>query len=189
MRRGLTVSVLVWSMSAPAMAAGNKATAVPVSPQVVKTTGDSPEGYVWEAIDFNGDGVVEVKSYYQKRTDGPKALRKREVDLNRDGRVDVITTFDELGNREKEEMDGDFDGKVDMVDIYVAGKRQSSQVDTDYNGSFDLFRYYEGGKVRRKERDTNLDGKIDFMEQLDENGVIVKIGRDEDGDGDIDVRQ
>jgi hypothetical protein len=52
----------------------------------------------------------------------------------------------------------------------------------------DLFKIFENGKLRRKERDTNADGKIDFWEYLDESGNVVKVGRDVDGDGVMDVR-
>ncbi|MBK8181009.1 MAG: hypothetical protein IPK67_19405 [Planctomycetes bacterium] len=63
-----------------------------------------------------------------------------------------------------------------------------SEVDADYNGVFDLFKYYESGKVRRKERDTNADGKIDFWEYFDDQGNVVKTGKDIDGDGVMDIR-
>ncbi len=188
MRWVATSCVLLMLWSLPAVAA-RKSEAVPVAPQVLAVSGTTPEGLQWASVDFNGDQFPEVKSYYQQRTDGPRALRLREIDLNRDGKIDVVTTYDDLGNREREEMDTDFDGKMDVIDVYVAGKRQSSQVDTDYDGSYDLVRYYEAGKVRRKERDTNLDGRVDFVEQLDENGVVLKIGRDSDGDGVIDQRE
>jgi hypothetical protein len=110
-------------------------------------------------------------------------------DLNLDGKVDVRTTFDDAGQRVKEEMDGDFDGRTDWVDHYISGKRTVSEVDTDFNGTFDLFKYYENSKVRRKERDTNADGRVDAWEYLDENGTVVKTGKDVDGDGKMDVRE
>lgn len=142
-----------------------------------------------QQIDLNGDGAADVFNYYQERSEGARLLVRKEVDLNWDSRVDVRSWFDLSGQLEKEEMDGDFDGRVDWVDHYQGGKRVLSKVDTDYDGIFDLYKIFEGGKVRRKERDTNGDGNIDFWEYLDEGGRVVKTGQDIDGDGVMDIRQ
>jgi hypothetical protein len=151
-----------------------------------RTTGD---GLVEQQIDLNGDGRADVFNYYQDRGEGTRLLIRKEVDLNWDGRLDVRTWFDPAGTIEKEEMDGDFDGRVDWVDHYQGGKRVLSEVDTDYDGNFDLFKVYESGRVRSKQRDTDGDGEVDFWEYLDDNGNVVKTGRDIDGDGVMDVRE
>lgn len=153
------------------------------------TESPTADGLVEQTIDINGDGASDVFNYFEERSEGPRRLVRKEVDLNWDGRKDVRTEFDEEGRISKEEMDGDFDGVVDWVDHYQGGKRVLSEVDTDYNGVFDLFKIYEGGKVRRKERDSNSDGRVDLWEYLDEQGAVVKIGRDVDGDGVMDIRE
>lgn len=147
------------------------------------------DGQVEQQIDINSDGKPDVFNYFQPRSDGPRTLKRKDVDLNWDGQIDVRTWFNADGSIEKEEMDGDFDHTVDWVDHYQGGKRVLSEVDTDYNGAFDLFKIYEAGKVRRKERDSNGDGRVDYWEYLDENGVVQKVGRDIDGDGVMDVRE
>jgi len=147
------------------------------------------DGTIEQRIDLNSDGEPDVYNFYVQPTDGPRALVRKEVDLNWDQRIDVRTWFTSEGKIEKEEMDGDFDGRVDWVDHYQGGKRVLSEVDTDYNGIFDLFKIYESGKVRRKERDSNGDGRVDFWEYLDDEGTVVKVGRDVDGDGVMDVRE
>ena len=147
------------------------------------------DGLVEQRIDVNGDGQPDIFNYYQPRSEGLRLLVRKEVDLNWDGRVDVRTWFDASGRIEKEEMDGDFDGRVDWVDHYQGGKRVLSEIDTDDDGVYDLFKIYEDGKVRRKERDTNGDNRVDLWEYLDENGNVVKVGQDVDGDGVMDVRQ
>lgn len=146
------------------------------------------DGLQLEKVDLNGDGKVEIINYYRERTDAPRLLVRKEMDFNRDGRIDVRSTFDDAGLRVQEDMDGDFDGRPDWVDHYIGGKRTWTEVDTDFNGTFDLFKYYENGKVRRKERDTDADGRPDFWEYLDESGNVVKTGRDLDKDGKMDVR-
>ena len=146
------------------------------------------DGLIEQQIDINGDGGADVHNYFREREDAPRLLVRKEVDLNWDGRLDVRTWFDASGAIEKEEMDGDFDGRVDWVDHYQGGKRVLSEVDTDYNGTFDLFKVYESGVVRSKQRDTDDNGSVDFWEYLDNDGNVVKTGRDIDGDGVMDVR-
>ena len=145
-------------------------------------------GLIEQQIDLNGDMVPDVYNFYRERSEANRLLVRKEVDLNLDSKIDVRTWFTDTGTIEREEMDGDFDSRVDWIDHYRGGKRVMSEVDTDYNGAMDLFKYYEGGKLRRKERDSKGDGRIDFWEYLDETGTVLRTGRDIDGDGVMDVR-
>ncbi len=145
-------------------------------------------GLVEQQIDLNGDENADVYNYYRERSEANRLLVRKEVDLNWDGKIDVRTWFTEDGQIEKEEMDGDFDDRVDWIDHYKGGRRVMSEIDTDYNGAMDLFKYYEGGNLRRKERDSKGDGRIDFWEYLDDEGNVIRTGRDLDGDGVMDIR-
>lgn len=146
-------------------------------------------GLVEQQIDLNGDEVADVYNFFRERSEANRLLVRKEVDLNWDSKIDVRTWFTADGAIEKEEMDGDFDGRVDWIDHYKGGRRVMSEVDTDYNGAMDLFKYYENGKLRRKERDAKGDGRIDFWEYLDEKGNVLRTGRDLDGDGVMDIRE
>ena len=146
-------------------------------------------GLVEQQIDLNGDEIADVYNFYRERSEANRLLVRKEVDLNWDSKIDVRTWFTADGAIEKEEMDGDFDGRVDWIDHYKGGRRVMSEVDTDYNGAMDLFKYYENGKLRRKERDAKGDGRIDFWEYLDEKGNVLRTGRDLDGDGVMDIRE
>ena len=147
------------------------------------------EGLTRQAIDINGDGTADVYNYMREREDAAALMVRKETDLNWDGRIDVRAWFNDTGELTKEEMDGDFDGRVDWVDHYQGDRRVMSEVDTDFDGTFDLFKYYEGNAVRRKERDSDHDGRVDFWEYFDEQGNVVKTGKDLDGDGVMDVRE
>lgn len=147
------------------------------------------EGLTKQAIDINGDGIADVFNYLREREGAAPLMVRKETDLNWDGRIDVRAWFDDSGALIKEEMDGDFDGRVDWVDHYQGERRVLSEVDTDFDGIFDLFKYYEGKTLRRKERDSNHDGKVDFWEYFDEAGNVVKTGKDLDGDGVMDIRE
>ncbi len=148
----------------------------------------SADGLIEQQIDLNADGKTEVWNFMRERANAPKVVLRKESDLNFDGRVDVRAWFTEAGVLEKQEWDGDFDGRVDWVDHYQGNVRVLSEWDTNNDGRFDEFRSYENGKVRRKERDTNADDQVDQWEYLDEQGRVTKTGRDIDGDGVMDER-
>ena len=144
-------------------------------------------GLVLVEIDLNRDGTADVFNYYRERAEADRLLVRREVDLNHDGRIDVHSLFDEVGSIQREDMDGDFDGRVDWVDHYQGGVRTLSEVDTNQDGAFDMSRYYVAGEIARKERDTDADGRVDYWE-LYRDGEVVNTGRDTDGDGEMDQR-
>lgn len=146
------------------------------------------DGLIEQRIDLNGDNRPDIFNFYRERLEAPRLLVRKETDLNLDGQIDVRTWFDDNGRMEKEELDGDFDARVDWVDHYQGGKRVLSEIDTDHDGGFDLVKYYEGGKIRRKERDTNGDGRPDWWEYFDDAGKVIKTGQDMDGDGVMDLR-
>jgi hypothetical protein len=173
----------------PKTAAVATAGAVAAPGAEVLTVSTTPDGLTEQKVDLDRDGKPEITNYFRERTDAPRLLLRKDTDLNRDGRIDVRAEFDDGGQRVKEQLDGDFDGRADWVDHYIAGKRTVSEVDTDFNGTFDLFKYYESGVVRRKERDSDGDGRIDAWEYLNEAGAVVKTGKDVDGDGKMDVRE
>ena len=149
------------------------------------------DGLVVQEVDLNEDGNPDVFNYFKPLGDDRRLVRK-ELDLNLDGRIDVISFFDETGKLEREDMDGDFDGKFNHVYHYQEGRRVMAEWDTDYDGKPNIFVYYENanGKMvaSRKERDTTGDGLIDYWERYDAEGNVVKIGKDIDGDGKIDIR-
>ena len=162
------------------------------NPSIVEKT--LPDGLVLQEVDLNNDGQPEIFNYYRERSDAPRLLIRKDADLNRDGNVDIKSWFNNYGMLETEEMDGDFDGQIDMWDHYQdtdgdsSPERVSSEVDTDYDGKPDVFTYFRDGKVIRKERDTNGDDRIDHWEKYDDKGNVIKSGRDTNFDGIVDER-
>jgi hypothetical protein len=148
------------------------------------------DGMILQEIDLNDDHKPDVFNTYQPRSNAPRLLVRKEVDLNLDGQVDKITYFNEKSELEREEMDGNFDGQFDWTDHYQDNQRVMSEVDSDGNGKMDQFSYYEGTppRITRKERDTDGDTWIDVWERFDENGVVNRTGRDTDGDHKMDER-
>lgn len=147
------------------------------------------DGLTLQTIDINGDTKADVFNYLREREGSSPLMVRKETDLNWDSRIDVRAWFDDSGVLSREEMDGDFDGRVDWIDHYQVGTRAMSEIDSNFDGTFDLFKYYEANVMRRKERDTNNDGKIDQWEYFDDKGNVTKVGRDIDGDGVMDQRE
>src|SRR5688572_21608866 len=63
------------------------------------------EGLTEVKVDLNNDGKPDVVNFYRERSDAPRLLMRKETDLNRDGKIDVRTTFDDAGLRVQEDMD------------------------------------------------------------------------------------
>jgi antitoxin component YwqK of YwqJK toxin-antitoxin module len=150
---------------------------------------ETADGNLVVEVDLDGDDRADIFNYFRKLEGEGRLLLRKEMDLNKDGRIDVWSFFTETGVLEREEMDGDFDGNIDWIDHYQGGKRVMSEIDTQNSGRFDLFKYYESGNIRRKERDTTGDGNVDHWEYFDDEGNVVKVGWDIDGDGQMDVRE
>ncbi len=160
----------------------------------VTETALAEQGLIEQKVDFDGSGSPEVVNYYRERGEGSRLLVRKELDLNRDGKIDLVTHLDDKGEIEREQLDSDFDGSFEWTDHYEGGLRMSTEYDTDNNGTPNVFKYYEkdqAGKVYldRKERDENGDGKIDVWEKFDASGAVIITGRDTDGDGKMDERQ
>lgn len=152
------------------------------------------EGHILEEVDLNGDQQPDIYNYYRERSNASRLLLRKEVDLNLDGRVDIISHFDDDGTLQKEEMDGDYDGRIDWVDHYRNGVRVMSEYDTDFDGRPNVYKYFAkkangSTHLDRKERDTNGDGNIDYWERFDVDGQVIRTARDTDGDGKMDVRE
>ena len=136
----------------------------------------------------------DIKNYYRERSDAPRLLVRKEMDLNRDGKTDVISLFDPDGMLEREELDADYDGRFDWIDHYQKGERVMSEYDTDSDGRPNVFKYYIKGSdglvhLDRKERDEDGDGAIDVWEKFSQAGEVTRTARDTDGDGRMDVRE
>ena len=166
----------------------------PAEPEAApkSTTGAVTErienGLVLQEVDLNGDGRLEIVNSYRETRDGSRFLVKKSLDLDMDGSIDVVSWFDDQGRLQKEEMDGDFDGRFDWIDHYQNGVRIMSEVDTDYDGKTNVWSYYVDGRIDRKERDLDGDGQVDYWERFDAQGNVVITGQDTDGDGVLDVR-
>jgi len=103
-------------------------------------------------------------------------------DINRDGKIDGWTYMNG-GKVEKQEIDMNYDGKINAIFIYdVNGKVCEEILDTDFDGRMDNWRTYKGGSLILESIDSNKDGKPDVWFHID-RGRVYMIEKDTTGDG------
>lgn len=103
---------------------------------------------------WRGGGRPDVARVFVKEAGtGKVVLYCREVDLNGDGKKDMLTYFDASGRREREEQDHDYDGVADVKAIFERGRVVRREVDLNSDGQADLVEYLAAdGKVERTEK-------------------------------------
>jgi len=103
---------------------------------------------------WRGTGRPDVARVY-KRDGGfrsPSVLSCREVDLNGDGRKDMLVYYEPDGRKLREEFDHDYDGVVDVKGFYEQGKLVRQELDVNHDGKADVVQHFEAGKMVRSER-------------------------------------
>jgi antitoxin component YwqK of YwqJK toxin-antitoxin module len=134
------------------------------------------------------DGKPDIWKFYTKVVEAGTTLDVlvcKQVDINHDGKVDVVTYYDKEGRVAKEEIDLDFDGKFDETVYYEVGKVVRKEYDRNGDGKIDTWAYFENEKLVRIERDSKFRGKIDTWEYY-EAGRLERVGYDTTGSGRVD---
>jgi hypothetical protein len=146
----------------------------------VVQTYDDPSWSLILAQDLNGDGGMDTRSFF---TD--KILRQKEVDEDFDGLVDVVEIYTPSGDLER--IQEKTMGKTSLTWFYGKDERLAqAQEDKNRDGRVDIWYHYENGRLKCVEEDTNGDGKPDLWETYDETQAIVKREKDLDFDGKSD---
>ena len=168
------------------MAAG--ASNVPAPPDVDRSK-CSDKGKQVVTLDINLDKKPDVWKFFGSvQQDGQtvSVLTCKQVDLNHDGKVDMVYYYDQTGTQSTlEEADLDFDGVFDVTTYFVGGKKVRKEEDTNLDKRPDVWTYFEDEKVVRIERDTDFNGKVDEW-QYYEGGKLDRIGYDTTGTGRLD---
>jgi hypothetical protein len=142
------------------------------------------EHLIEESLDTSGDNVADVRKVYRSEGEGAdrrKILLCREMDLNHDGRKDIVRFYNDEGRPLREMADGDFDGQIDGITFFEDGRVVRQELDRNHDGRPDETRHYARGQLLRVERDDNGDGQVDVWEHWNE-GNLLRIGYDVDGD-------
>jgi hypothetical protein len=100
-----------------------------------------------------------------RRTPGVPSF---EMDRNNDGKTDCRFFIDSKGRKTYEEYDFNYDGLMDDFYYYAEGTLDREEIDSDFNGKIDIWiTLYQGKYIRRIEQDRNGDGKPDAVTDYD----------------------
>lgn len=150
-------------------------------------------GYEVSEYDTSGDNTPDVRKLFKIVGEGSLArlvLVCREADLNGDRRKDILRLYTDEGRPIREEVDRDFDGRIDEITQFANGRVMLQEIDTSGNGTIDTKIFYENGQPVRAERDmANRSSAAQWRPDTWEyyaDGRTVRIGTDVDGDGEVD---
>jgi hypothetical protein len=102
---------------------------------------------------WRGTGRPDVARVFTRGSGGqPTVLACREVDLNGDGRKDMLVFYLPDGRKQREEFDHDYDGVPDVKSYYEAGVLVRQELDVNFDGKPDLLQHFENGRLTRTER-------------------------------------
>ncbi|MDB4975832.1 MAG: putative lipoprotein [Myxococcaceae bacterium] len=158
-----------------------------------KQTGGNGGNYEVSEYDTSGDDTPDVRKVFLRLGEGTLArlvLVCRESDLNADGRKDVVRVYSDEGKPLREEADRNFDGKMDEVTFFQEGQVLRQEFDYTGDGKVDTKIYFDAGKPLRAERDLKARSTIERWQpdrwEYYEDGRVVRMGTDVDGDGKVD---
>lgn len=185
---GLLAAVILTSSGCPVRKPARALPSLPTPPpetserlsDAIKET--QVEGEKVTEYDLDGDGKTEVWIYSVPADGGADHVRRKEIDLNADGKPDLRKQFDDAGLLTLEAYDSDGDGQLEAVAYYAAGQLQRSERDEDGDGKRETWVYYSADEVQRIDVDRDGDGRVDFREEW-EGGSVARQYEDPDGDG------
>jgi hypothetical protein len=135
------------------------------------------EGDSERLSDANGDGWADLRHVFE----GEREVCN-EVDLNFDHRADATRLFDDQARLTLEQLDLDFDGRIDQQVFYEAGKPMRKELDTNFDRMTDTWLWCDGPYLGRLERDRGKKGQVDTWEQY-KNGFLADARYDDNRDG------
>ncbi len=152
------------------------------------------EMYEVSEYDTSGDDLPDVRKVFLTVGSGRLArlvLVCREADLNGDGVKDVVRFYTDEGRPRTEESDRDFNGAMDQVTYFEHGRVARVEQDSNGDGRVDTKIFYEAGVPSRSERDLAGRSTLETWQpdrwEYYEDGRLVRMGTDIDGDGRVDV--
>jgi hypothetical protein len=142
--------------------------------------------------DGDGSGDIIKKFVHYTNPDDPSVRKSRmiskEVDLNSDGKMDVLRKYNEFGAMITEDLDMNLDGRFDMVNYFDNNTLVRRELLNEETGAIVARQFYHKSELLRVERDRDGNQKMDYWEFY-EAGTLDRIGTDIDGDERADVWQ
>ncbi len=126
-----------------------------------------------------------VMTHPDDETQTKESLVRKEWDFNFDGKVDIRRYYNFRSEIVKDELDLDFDGRFDVTSFYHQGAKIRQEYDFNFDSKPDYWKFFEKKQLARTERDRDFNGRIDRWEYYNQ-GKLERVALDEDGDGQID---
>ncbi len=155
-----------------------------MKPMLVDDARCNKAGKKVHQVDVNSDGRADLITLTARGKLGEKLVCK-QADLNFDGRLDAFLHYDDQEGLDREQFDLDFDGKIDLGRYYKEGLLFLDEQDLDHDGYVDAWRRYDKGRLVRIDDDRDHDGRPDMFTFF-AAGQIDRVGYDIDGDGKVD---
>lgn len=152
------------------------------------------DGNLYQELDTKKDGTPDIRRVYEEVPDpndpSVTTMRKlrKHIDVNNDGKFNIVRHYSEEGALKREEVDTDLDGRFDAINYIDAGDVLRKELLDPETGRVVAVRYYDEGEILRVEKDLSGDSKIDYWEYY-ERGILDRIGRDLNADGRADSWQ
>lgn len=183
MQKWVWVTMIITACSGSTSSTASQEGKLTTKPIMLTTKAEA--GVMVEETDTDQDGKTDIWTFYQEVIEKDKSTKKllrKSIDLNGDGKVDITKFYDEKGQVIKEEVDQDFDSKVDRVTHYKNEKIQWEEISSQFDGIFDVRKYYEEGALVLKQVSTRRNGVFDEYQYFVGNR-LSRVGWDVDGDG------
>ena len=113
------------------------------------------------AVDRNGDGRPD--QWYELAGGRVASLT---LDRNYDDRVDYAVEFDAQERKVSEQLDFNFDGRMDDYYYFEKGVLVRQEIDTNFDDRIDVWVYLEGQYIRRYEMDKDFDGVAEVKKEF-----------------------
>ena len=109
-------------------------------------------------VDSNHDGNPD--QWYEVANGQVQAVSQ---DRNYDGQVDYLAEYDREGRKIREEMDFNFDGRMDDFYFFEKGKLVREEIDSNFDQRIDIWVFLEGPYIRSYKMDKDFDGQVDVI--------------------------
>ena len=121
--------------------------------------------------------IQAVRDEARKGYAGKKTSRL-EFDKNKDGKIDQFMILDAKGNKIYEELDFNLDGEMDDFCFYANGVLEKELIDSNFDGKIDLWVYLQKGiYIERYERDNGFrrdDRRREGVRETEKVGIMPR---------------
>jgi hypothetical protein len=110
------------------------------------------------SLDNNGDGRPD--QWYEVEGEQVRAV---SMDRNYDGKVDYTAEYDSEQRKVREELDFNFDGRMDDFYYFENGVLVREEIDTNFDGRVDLWVLLQGSEIHGYRMDRDFDGVAEVV--------------------------